>query len=233
MPDFSYIGIMEAHLLFIARPHNERTSRIYLGAGGPKFLIPTTYADEAKKWWLERMGLVGPQPRWNWRTWFLVSFFIPVYFALYVDMRYGGPLFLLIILALAWLRRHGRSRIRQDFERKFPSAKFVSGRVARNLRIASVSMPRWCQIFLAVFGIWHTIDSKSYTEILEISDFWLSTVNAFIIHTVFVLFGIWGLYGVIIHTNFRRRFKRRSTKEDFTANIDWFDGLNSVEQPVN
>jgi hypothetical protein len=241
MPDFSFFGIGKAQQQLITRPHDDGTIRIYLGADGPKYLIPTVYADAAEIWWVERrlgerMGHAGNVQQWGWRFWLLMSLNIPLYFALNEHPEIGGPFLLLMFLFVFWFRRYSHTRIRQDFERQFPEAISQPGRVARNIRIISVAMPRWWQIFTAVFCIGLIIAIKAYDSIftfLENSDSWLSVFTGMIVFVVIFLMGIWGLYGVISHTVFRRKFKRRPTKEDFAANIDWFDGLDSGTQLVS
>ena len=158
-----------------------------------------------------------------------------MYFVLNADLRYAGPLFLFLISTIMLLRRHGRSKSRHDFERKFPVVIFQPERVARNLKINSVLVPRWLHIFAIVFAIWMTIDAKasgSFTILLENTPHWLSTTNWLIFFTTINLLGIWGLYGVFTHTAFRRRFKRPANKKEVAENIDWFDGLDTGDPPV-
>ena len=226
---FLLSGYIEVQRQFVARPYDQRTSRIYLGTTGPKYLIPTSEVNKAQAWWKARQKRGLQEATQGWRLWLPMIIVLPViHYGTKEFSDFGGPVLISIFLFLFWLRRQNHARVRHDFERQFPFAMPQPGLAGRNYRMLSVSMPRWFQIGMAVMGTSiaaSALANDTFSTLTDGSRGWLSVVNNLLIFTLIFLFGLWGVYATVIHTAFRRRFKRRPTVDDFAANIDWFDGV--------
>lgn len=222
---------------FITRPIDGFSNRIYLGALGPKFIIPLAETTMAESWLQHWRNNSDQRTVKDLRFWvFLCSmiFFVSLgYIPLGVIPFHDGSLalqrialFTIGTLGLYSFFRHSHAVQSKMFQEKFPTAVRETTTIKRIYRITHIFVPRWFFVLfmsLAAGLLIQTFTNQRAFEILQNFDNADMLFRSITQSMVCILLFLWGISGMALHNSFRQRFNRAPRNEDIRENVEWFD----------